>query len=212
MLELLRHHLRRAQDRMVASANKRRRDVEYCVGDMVYLRFRPHRQSSLFSTRNRKLAPRFCGPFKIEARIGATAYRLQLPDSARIHPVFHVSLLKRAVGDAPVETTLPDSLVDAAPPFLPDKVLARRTERRDDDTVDQVLIGWVGLGDDEATWMDEADVLGQFPFFNLADKAVPTGGAIDTVSSLGGWKVYTRRNKGKDVGGSEEKKGAGARG
>ncbi|KAG6402978.1 hypothetical protein SASPL_135193 [Salvia splendens] len=157
ILKLLRLHLGRAQDRMMSAANKRRRDIEFSVGDMVYLKFRPHRQSSLFSGRNRKLAPRFFGPFRIEARIGTRAYRLKLPDDARIHPVFHVSLLKRAIGDAPVEATLPDSLVDATPPFLPDKVLARRTEHRDNATVDQVLIGWVGLGDDEATWMDETD-------------------------------------------------------
>ncbi|KAG6385458.1 hypothetical protein SASPL_154293 [Salvia splendens] len=138
------------------------------------------------------------------ARIGKTAYRLQLPDSAHIHPMFHVSLLKRAVGDAPVEATLPDGLVDVAPLFLPDMVLARRTEHRADEPVEQVLISWVGLEDDEATWMDEADVRGQFPFFSLADKAVPTGGAIDTVNSCNSWKVYSRRKKGKEVGGSEK--------
>ncbi|KAG6402579.1 hypothetical protein SASPL_134776 [Salvia splendens] len=158
VLELLHHHLRRAQERMRASANKQRRDVEFSVGDMVYLRFRPHRQSSLFTARNRKLAPRFFGPFRVEARIGTTAYRLQLPDSARIHPVFHVSLLKRAIGEAPVEATLPDGLINADPLFLLDKVLARRTELREGEPVEHVLIRCVRLEDDDATWMDEADV------------------------------------------------------
>ncbi|KAG6424291.1 hypothetical protein SASPL_114706 [Salvia splendens] len=179
MLELLRHHLRRAQDLLAVHG--------------------PQQEAR----------PSIFRPFRIEARIGKTTYRLHLLDSARIHPVFHVSLLKRAVGDEPVEATLPNGLVDAAPLFLPDKVLARRAERRDDNTVDQVLVSWVGLGDDEATWMDEADVRGQFPFFSLEDKAVPTGGAIDTVNSRGGWKVYTRRKKGKEVGGGERLEEAG---
>ncbi|KAG6391133.1 hypothetical protein SASPL_148884 [Salvia splendens] len=190
---------------MTASANKRRRDVEFSVGDMVYLRFRPHRQSTLFTARNRKLAPRFFGPFRVEARIGATAYRLQLPASSRIHPVFHVSLLKRAIGDAPVEATLPDGLVSADPPILPEKVLSRRTDLREGETVDQVLIKWDGLEEDEATWMDVADVKGQFPFFSLADKAVSTTGAVDRTS---GWKVYSRRGSGKAVSGSEKIKEA----
>ena len=205
VLELLRHHLGRAQERMTVAANKQRRDVEFSVGDLVCLRFRPHRQPSLFTSRNRKLAPRFFGPFRVEARIGMTAYRL--PDSARIHPVFHVLLLKRAIGDAPVEATLPDGLVNADPPFIPNKVLARRTDSRDGEIVDQVLIKWYGLEDDEATWMDVADVRGQFPFFSLADKAVSTTGAVDTVN---GWKVYSRRGSREAVGSKEKNLEVGA--
>ncbi|KAG6424343.1 hypothetical protein SASPL_114760 [Salvia splendens] len=139
---------------MAASANKKRRDVEFAVGDMVYVKFRPHRQSTLFTSRNRKMAPRFFGPFRIEARIGAMAYRLQLPESTRIHPVFHVSLLKRAIGEATSEATLPEELGGAAPSFLPEKVLATRTDQRAGESVDRVLIKWLGMDDDEATWMD----------------------------------------------------------
>ncbi|KAG6421606.1 hypothetical protein SASPL_118163 [Salvia splendens] len=146
VLELLRHHLRRAQDRMTASANRKRRDVEFAVGDMVYVRFRPHRQSTLFSSRNRKLAPRFFGPFRIESRIGATAYRLQL--------LFHVSLLKRAVGEATAEANLPDGLGGNDPPFLPKKVLHTRSDQRDGEVHSQVLIKLQGMDDDESTWMD----------------------------------------------------------
>ncbi|KAG6397757.1 hypothetical protein SASPL_144218 [Salvia splendens] len=135
-LELLRHHLRRAQHRMTVSANKRRRDVEYGVGDLVYLSFRPHRQATLFSARNRKLAPRYFGPFGIEARIGSTAYPLQLPVSSRIHPVFHVSLLKRAIGEEVADPTLPDGVVEHEPPFLPEAVLDRHSVDREGDSVD----------------------------------------------------------------------------
>ncbi|KAG6400655.1 hypothetical protein SASPL_137496 [Salvia splendens] len=140
---------------MTAAANRKWRDVEFAVGDMVYVRFRPHRQSTLFSSRNRKLAPRFFGPFRIESRIGATAYRLQLPESTRIHPVFHVSLLKRAVGEATAEANLPDGLGGNDPPFLPEKVLDTRSDQRDGEVHSQVLIKWQGMDDDESTWMDE---------------------------------------------------------
>lgn len=95
------------------------------------------------------------------------AYRLQLPASSRIHPVFHVSLLKRAIGDAIAEATLPDGLISTDPPFLPDLLLARQTEHRRGELVDQVLIKWDGLGTDEATWMDVMDVKGQFPLVSF---------------------------------------------
>ncbi|KAG6438362.1 hypothetical protein SASPL_103303 [Salvia splendens] len=147
---------------MTVSANKHRRDVEYDVGDLVYLRFRPHRQATLFSARNRKLAPRYFGPFRIEARIGSTAYRLQLPVSSRIHPVFHVSLLKRAIGEEVADPTLPEGVVEHEPPFLPEAILDRRSVDREGDSVDQVLVKWGDLNEDEATWMDMADVRGHY--------------------------------------------------
>ena len=191
MLAQLRRHLERAQQRMVASANKHRRDVEFEVGDMVFLKFRPYRQSTLFTAPNRKLAPRFFGPFRVEARIGSTAYRLELPAESRIHPVFHVSLLKRAIGSEVPAQELPSSLWDSDPPFLPETVLERRVVNREGEEFDQVLVKWLGQGIDEATWMDVADMHGQFPLFRLEDKASSTAEAIDTR-----WKRYERESRG----------------
>ncbi|KAL4588404.1 hypothetical protein LXL04_001290 [Taraxacum kok-saghyz] len=121
-IKQLKFHYARAQSRMKSAADKHRRNVEFEVGDWVFLKLRPHRQQTVIRRINQKLAARFYGPFLITARIGAVAYRLQLPESARIHPVFHVSLLKRAVGNASVEPALPPGLMGDPTDQLEDKL------------------------------------------------------------------------------------------
>jgi len=71
------------------------------VGDWVYVKLQPYRQHSVAHRLNQKLSPRYFGPFPILARVEALAFRLQLPVQAKIHRVFHVSLLKKYAGIAP---------------------------------------------------------------------------------------------------------------
>ena len=59
---------------------------------------------------NPKLSAKYYGPFQIEARIGEVAYKVRLPSTARIHPVFHVSQLKKAISDHWMESELPPKL------------------------------------------------------------------------------------------------------
>ena len=98
ILAELKCHLHRAQQKMKKRADSTHREVQWSVGEFVYVKLRPYRQSSLARRVNEKLSPRFYGPFKILQKIGPEAYKLELPDTARIHPIFHVSLLKKAVG------------------------------------------------------------------------------------------------------------------
>ena len=95
----IREHMRIAQDRQSKYAKLRQKDLEFEVGMHVWLRVSPTRGVRRFGLKG-KLSPRFVGPFEILERVGERAYRLALPPSlAGVHPVFHVSQLRRYVPD-----------------------------------------------------------------------------------------------------------------
>jgi hypothetical protein len=94
-VEKVRENLRVAQSRQKSYADKTRRELTFAVGDRVYLKVSPLRGTKRFLVK-RKLAPRYMGPCQITKRIGSLAYQLALPETmAGVHPVFHVSQLKK---------------------------------------------------------------------------------------------------------------------
>ena len=98
-IKVIRDRLKIAQDRQKSYANNRCRDLDFEVGDMVFLRISPWKGILRFGKRG-KLSPRYIGPYRIVERIGEVAYRLELPsDLDRIHDVFHVSMLYKYIPD-----------------------------------------------------------------------------------------------------------------
>jgi hypothetical protein len=88
-------------------------------------------------------------------RIGEVAYRLQLPASAHVHPVFHVSQLKSfTASHVPVFSELPDipDLKTATP--VPVEILQRRLVRKGNAAAPQVLIRWAHMPENCTTWED----------------------------------------------------------
>jgi hypothetical protein len=131
-------------------ADKNRSERVFAVGDRVYLKLQPYVQSSVTRRGNQKLAFRYFGPYTIVQRIGATAYKLQLPAAAQIHPVFHVSQLKAAVSrDQVVAASLP-AHTDALQ--IPLRVLQSRLIQKGGATVAQVKVTWSGMDESLATW------------------------------------------------------------
>ena len=77
---------------------------------MVFLCLYPYKKSSLKLIWHEKLDPNFYGPYKVLQTIGSVAYKLELPPSSRIHPVFHVSCLKKVIGtNIKAQTVLPET-------------------------------------------------------------------------------------------------------
>jgi hypothetical protein len=96
----IRERILTAQSRQKSYADQRRRPLEFEVGDLVMLKVSPMKGVRRFGKRG-KLAPRYIGPFRVVARIGAVSYRLDLPaELADVHDVFHVSMLRRHLRDA----------------------------------------------------------------------------------------------------------------
>ena len=88
-----------AQSRMKSYTDKRRKDLELKVGDMVFLKVAPMKGILRFEKKG-KLSPRFVGPLEILERIGPVAYRLALsPSFSVVHDVFHVSMVRKYVAD-----------------------------------------------------------------------------------------------------------------
>ena len=88
----------KAQARMKQHNDQHKGEREFSVGDWVFLRLQPYKQTSVQTKASMKLSPWFYEPYQILECIGAVVYRLDLPASSRIHPVFHVPCLKLKMG------------------------------------------------------------------------------------------------------------------
>ncbi|BAU03231.1 hypothetical protein VIGAN_UM049800, partial [Vigna angularis var. angularis] len=85
--------------RQKSYADKRRRPLEFDAGDHVFLRLHPTTGVGR-AIRPKKLSPKFIGPYQILRKIGPVAYELSLPPQlSNLHPVFHVSQLRKYVSD-----------------------------------------------------------------------------------------------------------------
>ena len=132
----------------------------------------------------KKLAYKFYGPFEILEKIGNAAYKLELPDTALIHPVFHVSQLKEHVPDhSPVFSSLPTTLDLSSSEAVPECILDRKMVKKGKTYHVQVLIKWTSHLVEEATWEDYDNIKARFPDARAWGQAGTQGGATVSVQS-----------------------------
>ncbi|GJZ17308.1 reverse transcriptase domain-containing protein [Tanacetum coccineum] len=111
----IKKHIQAARDRQKSYADRRHKPLEFEVGDKVMLKVSPWKGVICFGKRA-KLNPRYIGPFKILARVGTLAYRLELPEQlSRVHSTFHVSNLKKCFVDNP---TIPQDEIQIDDNFI----------------------------------------------------------------------------------------------
>jgi hypothetical protein len=165
--------LTHAQDRQKHYSDLRRRDVKYSQGQWVYL---STKNVKFRSTGTPKFLPRFIGPFQVEHVYGprdldgvvttVTACRLSLPPLMKIHPVFHVALMKEYIPDAFCPGTpgsgreLPLTYdLDGSPTWEVDCVVKERQRKVKKKFVREFLIQWKNFGPEQETWEDASVVL-----------------------------------------------------
>ncbi|XP_059071802.1 uncharacterized protein LOC131870156 [Cryptomeria japonica] len=126
------------------------------VGDMVYLRLQPFKQSTLKKSGAEKIKPRFYGPFWVIGRVGFVAYELELPTSSRVHNVFHVSCLKKVLGhNVIVSSDLPPLDEEGELVLVPEAILDVRERFLRRRTIREYLVKWKNLPVEDATWENE---------------------------------------------------------
>ncbi|GJZ55456.1 putative reverse transcriptase domain-containing protein [Tanacetum coccineum] len=157
----IKSRIQAARDHQKSYADVRRKPLEFQVGDKVMLKVSPWEGVLRFGKRG-KLNPRYIGPFKIIAKVGTVAYRLELPEMlSRVHSTFHISKLKKCIADEPLAIPLERIQVDDKLHFIeePVEIMDREVKRLKQSRIPIVKI----------------------PRHELGDKALRTGKNVDTL-------------------------------
>ncbi|GJS54601.1 putative reverse transcriptase domain-containing protein [Tanacetum coccineum] len=123
--------LKAARDHLKSYTDKRRKSLEFSVGDYVLLKVSLWKGVIRFGKKG-KLSPRFVGPFEIIEKVGTVAYRLDLPEELNgVHDMFHVSNLKKYLADPTLLVPLDEIRVDDRLNFVeePVEILEKRVKK-----------------------------------------------------------------------------------
>jgi hypothetical protein len=151
--------IQRAQERQAQNANRKRRDHQFSVGDMVYLS-RDHLREKGAPDAKQKFQKRNYGPYRIEAVLSPLTYRLNFPATVKIHPVVHISALRehRHSDQFPdrdeVYSPPPVEMVEGEEHFQVESFLAKRQVNKKA----QYLVDFTGYGPDQREWINEAQL------------------------------------------------------
>ncbi|KAJ9552857.1 hypothetical protein OSB04_016902 [Centaurea solstitialis] len=161
----VRERLKTARDRQKSYADKRRKDIEFKVGERVMLKVSPWKGVIRFGKKG-KLSPRYIGPYEIIERIGPVAYRLELPEGLRgVHNTFHVSNLRKCLAEPDAAIPLQEISVDPKLNFVeePVAVVDRKIRKLRNKEIDLVKVQWKFHKGQECTWEAELEMRERYP-------------------------------------------------
>ncbi|GJY12068.1 putative nucleotidyltransferase, ribonuclease H [Tanacetum coccineum] len=161
-----------ARSRQKSYADKRRKPLEFEVGDRVLLKVSPWKGVVRFGKKG-KLAPRYVGPFEIVERVGPVAYRLKLPQELScVHDTFHVSNLKKCLAEPDVQVPLDEIEIDENLRFVeePIEIVERDVKKLKRRRIPLVKVRWNSRQGAEYTWEREDQFRKKYP--NLFPKSV----------------------------------------
>ena len=141
-----------AQQRQKAYHDRKARAKSFNVDDQVLL---STKNIAFKNPGTAKLLPKFAGPFRVLEKVGQAAYKLLLPESMKIHDVFHVGLLEPYHADGRCQPPPVTLFLDGDVQYEIESVLAVREARHNKK---QFLVKWLGNGPEHNTWEPEANL------------------------------------------------------
>ncbi|GJS51974.1 putative reverse transcriptase domain-containing protein [Tanacetum coccineum] len=172
----IKERLKTARSRQKSYADKRRKPLEFQVGDRVLLKVSPWKGVVRFGKKG-KLAPRYVGPFEIVECVGPVAYRLKLPQELScVHDTFHVSNLKKCLAEPDVQVPLDEIEIDENLRFVeePIEIVERDVKKLKRRRISLVKVRWNSRQGAEYTWEREDQFWKKYP--NLFSEPVPSSG------------------------------------
>nr|GEW48411.1 putative reverse transcriptase domain-containing protein [Tanacetum cinerariifolium] len=154
---LIKQRIQAAQDRKKSYADQKRKPMKFEVRDRVMLKVSPWKGVVRFIKRG-KLNPRYIGPFKVLARVGDVAYRLELPrELSIVHHTFHVSDPKKCYADEPLAMPLEVVHIDDTLQFIeePVEIMEREIKRLKRSWIPLIKVRWNSRRGPEFTWERE---------------------------------------------------------
>nr|GEU31803.1 hypothetical protein [Tanacetum cinerariifolium] len=162
---LIKQRIQADEDQQKSYADLKRKPMEFEVGDRVMLKVSPWKGVVRFGKRG-KLNPRYVGPFKVLAKVGKVAYKLELPQElSRVHHTFHVSNLKKRYADKPLVMSLEGIHVDDRLQFVeePVEIMEREIKRLKRSRIPLVKVRWNSRRGPEFTWEREDSFRKKYP-------------------------------------------------
>ncbi|GJR22889.1 putative reverse transcriptase domain-containing protein [Tanacetum coccineum] len=161
----IKSRIQAAHDRQNSYANVKRKPLEFQVGDKVMLKVSPWKGVIHFGKQG-KLNPRYIGTFKIIAKVGTIAYRLELPEKlSKVHSMFHISNLKKCMSDEPLAIPLDEIQVDDKLHFIeePVEIMDHEVKRLNQSRISIVKVCWNSRRGPEFTWEREDQMQKKYP-------------------------------------------------